>query len=140
MTKSLNYLGFVAGFWNGLCGGEQACTSALGMSGSFTFTPFHAVEVDKSKPPVGALALSLHLKRYPDDLWLADLLLDQFVSWSKWWASARQFSIGTGGKTGAKNITQGLLAPGSTRQNMQLPISCVKQVQLKGKTRRDGGC
>lgn len=29
MTKSLNYQGFVAGFWNGLCG-----------------------EVDKSKPPV----------------------------------------------------------------------------------------
>ena len=62
------YKGFVAGFWNGLCG-----------------------EVDKSKPPVGGLALQLLLERDPTDLWIADLLVNQFIMWNRWWADTRQY-------------------------------------------------
>lgn len=98
MTKSLSFKGFVAGFWNGLCG-----------------------EIDKSKPPVGGIALEQLLKSHPSDLWVAELLLPQFVLWSRWWAETRQFSAAPGG---TKNMTVGLLAPGSTRENLYLHIHC----------------
>lgn len=104
MTKSLNYKGFVAGFWNGLCG-----------------------EVDKSKPPVGSIALEHLVARDPDALWLVDLLLPQLLMWNRWWAAARQFAVGGGGGKGQKNVSAGLLAPGSTRQYMNLAIDCANQ-------------
>ena len=99
MTKSLIFKGFVAGFWNGDCG-----------------------EVDKSKPPVGGLALEFLLARHPDpnNLWVAELLLEQFVMWSRWWAEARRYDT----RGGEKNKTTGLIAPGCTRANQLLPISC----------------
>jgi hypothetical protein len=103
MTKSLSYLGFVAGFWNGLCG-----------------------EVDKSKPPVGGLVLE-RLLSSPQDEWVGNLLLPQFLMWNRWWAHARQFSVGGAGSSGGKNSSAGLLAPGSTRENMELPIACISQ-------------
>ena len=49
------------GFWNGRCG-----------------------EVDKSKPPVGGIALRHFLAQNPSDTWIAELLLPQFVLWSRW--------------------------------------------------------
>ena len=102
MTKSLIFKGYVAGFWNGLCG-----------------------EVDKSKPPVGGLALELMLRRHPEEAWMGELLLPQLVMWNRWWAQTRQFSP----VSGAKNTTVGggLLAPGSTRANVKLAISCEDQ-------------
>ena len=65
MTKSLLSYGggYVAGFWNGLCG-----------------------EVDKSKPPVGGLVLSHLVTADPEaNLWVADLLIDQHLLWNRWW-------------------------------------------------------
>ena len=41
-------------------------------------------EVDKSKPPVGALALGHLVQQNPAEfLWIADLLMDQFVMWNR---------------------------------------------------------
>jgi putative isomerase len=104
MTKSLNYQGFVAGFWNGKCG-----------------------EVDKSKPPVGGLALQHFLRHNPKDMWIAELLLPQFVSWSRWWAAARQFDVVAHGKNTSN--AGGLYAPGSTRANQHIAIACTKAGQ-----------
>ena len=47
--------------------------------------------MDKSKPPVGGMALEMFLARHPDQAWVGDLLIDQFVMWSRWWAAARRF-------------------------------------------------
>jgi hypothetical protein len=112
MTKSLIFKGFVAGFWNGLCG-----------------------EVDKSKPPVGSVALEFLVQRDASALWLVDLLLPQMLLWNRWWAQTRQFGLpatsgpGSAGR-GQKNVTFGLLAPGSTRQNIELAIACTNQPPL----------
>jgi len=92
MTKSLIYAGYVAGFWNGLCG-----------------------EVDKSKPPVGAFALEYLISLAPDEhLWLAELLFDQLLMWNRWWEQSRMMS-------------DGALAPGSTRQMYSTPLNCINQ-------------
>lgn len=101
MTKSLSFKGYVPGFWNGLCG-----------------------EVDKSKPPVGGLALSFHLARHPEDLWVAELLFDQFLLWNRWWAEARQYGFGNATHAGSKVDSNGVIAPGCTRENQLLSISC----------------
>lgn len=91
MTKSLIYKGYVAGFWNGVCG-----------------------EVDKSKPPVGGLALEYFVDRDPEkNLWVADLLIDQMLLWNRWWTAAR--------------LKNGMIAPGSTREMLSDPIACVNQ-------------
>ena len=103
--------GFVAGFWNGLCG-----------------------EVDKSKPPVGGIALRHLLEQSQaaggddDSKWVAELLLPQFVAWSRWWAAARQFDVIKGAKN--SSIGGGLYAPGSTRQNQHIAIACTNQDPL----------
>ena len=74
--------GFVPGFWNGQCG-----------------------EIDKSKPPVGSLALDTVLKDYaPKQLWVANYLLPYFVSWNEWWKNSRM---------PIENVP--LIAPGSNR-------------------------
>ena len=56
---------------------------------------------------------------------MAELLLPQFVSWSRWWAAARQFDV----TKGAKNTSSGggLYAPGSTRRNQHIAIACTNQ-------------
>lgn len=99
MTKSLIYDGYVAGFWNGLCG-----------------------EVDKSKPPVAGLALSHYIRARrvnhkgvaaSDETWVAALLLDQLVMWNSWWNATRAH--------------RGALAPGSTRAMLSSPIACINQ-------------
>jgi len=46
--------------------------------------------VDKSKPPVGGLVLERLLDSRPQDAWVGDLLLPQFVMWSRWWAQVRR--------------------------------------------------
>ena len=97
MTKALTFKGYVPGYWNGLCG-----------------------EVDKSKPPVAALALEFFLAHHTESTWVASLLLDQLVMWSRWWSGARRYSASTGGRDAAS----GLIAPGSNRENELLPLSC----------------
>ena len=79
----------------------------------------------KSKPPVAGLVLDLFLERRPNETWIAELLMPQLVMWNRWWVTARQYSP----TTGAKNASAGggLLAPGSTRANNQLAISCSDQ-------------
>jgi putative isomerase len=91
MTKSLISYGggYVAGFWNGLCG-----------------------EVDKSKPPVGALALAALVENNASNMWVADLLIDQHVLWNRWWS---------------RRLHDGMIAPGSTREMMSTPIACTNQ-------------
>jgi hypothetical protein len=97
MTKALHFRGYVPGFWNGVCG-----------------------EVDKSKPPVGGLALQWFLEHHPAQSWVAELLLEQYLLWNRWWAAARQFdAVGH-----TKNRTTGLIAPGSTRVAELLPLQC----------------
>ena len=93
MTKSISAAngGYVAGFWNGDCG-----------------------EADKSKPPVGALALAKLLERDPNDEWVASLLFDQFWLWNRWWRVRERDSM---------------VAPGSTREMIGTPFQCPYTVQ-----------
>jgi hypothetical protein len=80
----------VAGFWNGLCG-----------------------EVDKSKPPVGTIALQYLWKQDPHvHGWVVDLLFDQHLLWNRWWA---------------RRYHGGMVSPGSTRSMLLTPISCINQ-------------
>ena len=92
MTQSLWYQGFVAGFWNGQCG-----------------------ELDKSKPPLGTMALTFLLEYFPEQQWLVEYLLPFFVEWNEWWSQARM---------PISDIP--LIAPGSTRSNFEhnLSIMC----------------
>ena len=106
MTKALHFRGYVPGFWNGLCG-----------------------EVDKSKPPVGGLALHFFLEHHPEDVWVAELLLEQYLMWNRWWGTNRQFSVATG----SKNATVGLVAPGSTRAADLLPLQCQGMPDIKNR-------
>ena len=76
----------MAGFWNGLCW-----------------------EVDKSKPPVGALALAALVDSDAGNAWVAHLLLDQHVLWNRWWSI---------------RYHDGMVSPGSTREMMTTPIAC----------------
>lgn len=93
MSKSLIYKGFVAGFWNGKCG-----------------------ETDKSKPPVGGLALQRLVGVQGKNLWVAELLMDQLVMWNRWWSKAR--------------LKNGMIAPGSTREMLDDPTYCAKEDAL----------
>eukprot|EP00039_Didymoeca_costata_P014975 m.247703 g.247703 ORF g.247703 m.247703 type:complete len:963 (+) comp16129_c0_seq2:125-3013(+) len=97
--------GYVAGFWNGLCG-----------------------EVDKSKPPVGGIALQKILEEYPEEMWMGDLLIDQFMLWNRWWQYKRlRKENSTYRETSKDNMNGAALAPGSSREMMTLPISCTTQ-------------
>eukprot|EP01063_Lacrimia_lanifica_P006841 TRINITY_DN14313_c0_g1_i1.p1 TRINITY_DN14313_c0_g1~~TRINITY_DN14313_c0_g1_i1.p1 ORF type:complete len:660 (+),score=213.63 TRINITY_DN14313_c0_g1_i1:174-1982(+) len=91
LTKSMVTLdgGFVSGFWNGDCG-----------------------EVDKSKPPLGAMALqSLGSSA---DGWVTELLFDRLALWNRWWE---------------RRFHGDLYAPGSTRENINTPVYCKCIVQ-----------
>jgi hypothetical protein len=69
------------------------------------------------------------LARYPHDAhWIGELLMPQLILWNRWWAVARQYSTASG----SKNVTDGggILAPGSTRANIKLAISCANQSPL----------
>ena len=71
------------------------------------------------------LALQLLLEKNPTDLWIADLLVNQFIMWNRWWADTRQYSPTAGVKNSSTG--GGLLAPGSTRANNKIAISCTDQ-------------
>jgi hypothetical protein len=69
---------------------------------------------------VGGLALQYFLEHHPEDSWVAELLLEQYLMWSRWWSAARQFdAVGH-----RKDQQVGLIAPGSTRDPAMLPIEC----------------
>ena len=88
MTQTLFYQGFVVGFWNGQCG-----------------------EFDKSKPPIGTMAVDVLVENFPNQKWVIDLLLDHFLEWNDWWTIFRM-------------PMTGLIAPGSSQYNSNLSVFC----------------
>lgn len=114
VADSVNGGGGVIGFWNGHCG-----------------------EADKSKPPVGGMLLrhllKTHLKNISmspnsvNNSWIAEIVMDQFMMWSRWWVNSR-FQIEHGTKSN-HSISTSLYAPGSTRQllDKKHPVVCISQ-------------
>lgn len=72
-------------------------------------------EMDKSKPPISGMALETLVKKYPNLQWVVELLLPNLLEWNRWWVRARMKLVTDG---------VGLIAPGSTRENVKLNFHC----------------
>ena len=120
MVKSLYFDGgYVMGFWTGECG-----------------------EADKSKPPLGGMAVETLMAedRIGDghgdgdgdgggvggggDAWVAELVFDQLLLWNRWWLDTR--GVRVGGEL--------MVAPGSTRRMVDgdgASVNCANQAPIE---------